>query len=114
MQRAGPGRWAGPGFAAVVALSLYVLFWPSPAGSGVSVPGADKAVHAGLFLLLAGAARLRFGGAAAVLTGVLAYAALSEVVQAVLLSRRSGDLLDVVADVLGALVGWRLARRRRP
>ena len=29
-----------------------MLFWPSPAGSGVTLPGADKLVHAGLFLLL--------------------------------------------------------------
>ena len=56
----------------VVLLSLYVLFWPSPAGSGVQVPGADKAVHAGLFLLLAVTAALRFGTAPGVLVVVLA------------------------------------------
>ena len=100
-------------------LSAYVLFWPSPAGSSVTLPGADKLVHAGLFLLLAASARLRFGAAPRVLAAVLAYAALSEAVQAVLLARRSGDLLDLLADAAGALVGWQVARRwdltaRRP
>ena len=88
-----------------------MLFWPSPAGSAVHLPGADKVVHALLFLLLAGTARLRFGAAATVLVAVLAYAVLSEIVQAELLTRRSGDLLDVVADGAGALLGWRVARR---
>jgi VanZ family protein len=95
---------------AAVLLSLYVLFWPYPSGSGPS--GSDKVVHAGLFLLLAGTAALRFGASWSVLLVVLGYAALSEVVQALLLTRRSGDLLDLLADVVGALAGWLLAARR--
>ena len=113
----GPGRrartWATVAFVATVLLSLWVLFWPSPSGGGLSFPGADKLVHAGLFLLLAVTARRRFGALPAVLLAVLVYAALSEVVQAVLLTRRSGDLLDVVADAAGAAAGWLLAARRR-
>ena len=105
-------RWAGPALAAVVLLSLYVLFWPSPAGGGVTVPGADKAVHAGLFLLLAGAAALRFGAVPVVLAVVLAYAVGSEVVQGLLLAERSGDVWDVLADAVGAVAGWQLVRRR--
>ena len=97
-----------------VLLSLYVLFWPSPAGSDVAVPGADKLVHAGLFLLLALTARLRFGGLPQVLAAVLGYAALSELVQGLLLPSRSGDVLDLVADAAGALAGWLLAARLRP
>jgi hypothetical protein len=98
-------------FAGVLVLSLYVLFWPRPAGADLGPPGADKAVHLVLFLLLAGSARLRFGAVWPVLGAVLAYAALSEVVQAVLLEGRSGDLLDLVADTIGVLAGWVLARR---
>ena len=92
-------------------MSLYALFWPEPGGSGVTVPGADKAVHALVFALLAATARLRFGTAATVLAAVLAYAALSEVVQALLLAGRSGDLLDLVADAAGAGAGWLLVGR---
>lgn len=97
-------------FVAVWAFSLYVLFSPSPAGGGGPY-GADKVVHALLFLLLAGTARLRLGARWPVLAGVLAYAGLSELVQALALAERSGDLLDLVADTAGALAGWSLARR---
>ena len=93
-------------------LSLYVLFWPSPAGAGVTLPGADKLVHAGLFALLAATAALRFGAARRVLLVVLAYAAVSEVVQARLLAERSGDAWDLLADAVGALAGWYAVRRR--
>jgi VanZ family protein len=109
----GDVRWAGPALAAAVLLSLYVLFWPSPAGAAVTLPGADKLVHLGLFLLLAGTAALRFGAVSAVLASVLGYAVASEVVQAVLLAERSGDAWDVLADVVGAVVGWHLVRRQQ-
>ena len=89
-----------------------MLFWPSPAGGGVTLPGADKLVHAGLFLLLAGTAALRFGARPVVLALVLGYAAASEVVQASLLAERSGDGWDVLADAVGAVAGHQLVRRR--
>jgi len=98
----------------VLLASLYVLFWPSPAGGGLGPPGADKVVHGVLFGALAATALARFGPRRQVLVAVLAYAAVSEVVQALLLSRRSGDLWDLVADVVGALAGWALARRWLP
>ena len=91
-------------------VSLYALFWPRPAG-GPLFAGSDKVVHAGLFLLLAATARWRFGAAGRVLGAVLAYAGLSELVQAVGLSERSGDVLDLLADGVGAAVGWLLAGR---
>jgi len=103
--------WAGAAFATTVGVSLYVLFWPDPGGSGVTVPGADKAVHLLLFAALAATGRLRFGPLRSVLAVVLAYAAVSEVVQAIALTRRSGDLPDLLADVVGAGVGWLLAGR---
>ena len=96
----------------MVLLSLPVLFWPSPAGSAVALPGADKAVHTGLFLLLAGTAALRFGAVGRVLALVLVYAVVSELAQAGLLAERSGDAWDVLADGAGALAGWLLVRRR--
>ena len=104
--------WVRAAFSVVAVISVYVLFWPRPAGSGIDLPGADKAVHLLLFLLLAGTARLRFGAVRLVLAGLLAYAAVSELVQALLLSGRSGDLLDLLADALGVVGGWLLAGRR--
>ena len=93
-------------------LSLYVLFWPHPAGAGVRVPGADKVVHAGLFALLTATAALRFGATRRVLALVLCYAAFSEVVQGLWLAERSGDPWDLLADTAGAVLGLLLVRRR--
>ena len=76
------------------------------------VPGADKAVHAGLFLLLTGTAALRFGALVRVLALALLYAVGSELVQAGLLAERSGDAWDVLADAAGAVAGWLVVRRR--
>ncbi len=91
-------------------LSLYVLFTPTTAGPSL-FEGSDKVVHLGLFALLAATTRWRFGPATAALAAVAAYAVVSEVVQGALLSTRSGDLYDVVADLLGVALGWLLAGR---
>ena len=98
--------------AAVVLVSIYVLFWPDPAGGGSGVPGADKVVHLALFAALAASARARFGAVPALLGAVAGYAVASELAQALLLSTRSGDGLDVVADLVGAGLGWWVAGRR--
>ena len=87
-----------------------MLFWPRPAG-GPLFPSSDKVVHLGLFLLLAAAARWRFGALRRVLVAVLVYAAVSELVQAVALDNRSGDVLDLLADAAGAVLGWFVAGR---
>lgn len=68
-------------------------------------------MHALLFGALAATTRWRFGPGLLGLGLVAAYAVVSEVVQGVLLSTRSGDPYDVVADLLGAAAGWLLARR---
>ena len=90
--------------------SAVLLFAPSgPDGPGV--PGLDKVVHALIFLAVAGTARWRLGPGPVLLAAVVGYAVLSEVVQGVLLSGRSGDPYDVVADLVGAAAGWLLAGR---
>ena len=91
-------------FAGAVLVSLVVLFAPSSGEAG-SIPHLDKAVHAAVFGLLAATGVWRFGRAGAVLAACLAYAVGSEVVQHVALAERSGDVLDVAADGLGALAG---------
>ena len=69
-------------------------------------------MHALLFALLSVTARVRFSPSPVVLAAVLGYAAVSEVVQATLLPERSGDLWDLLADAVGALLGWRATSRR--
>ena len=91
-------------------LSAYVLFTPRTGGDGL-FPESDKVVHAVLFGLLAATTRWRFGPAAAGFAAVAMYAVGSEIVQGLLLRSRSGDGYDVVADLLGAAVGWLLAAR---
>ena len=93
-------------------VSLVVLFAPSAGGAGI--PGADKAVHLLLFAALAATARWRFGALLPVLLAVAAYAPFSEFVQALALSGRSGDPLDVAADLTGAALGWVWGRRLHP
>jgi VanZ family protein len=89
-----------------------VLFWPTD-GAEQPFPAADKVVHLVLFLLLAATARWRFGGALPALALVAVYAVVSEVVQGVALDERSGDALDVVADLVGAGLGWAVTGRFR-
>ncbi|NHC12874.1 VanZ family protein [Motilibacter deserti] len=97
-----PLRWAV--FVAAVVLQLAVVYAPS-SGPGGGVPYLDKAVHAAIFGLVAWAG-LRLRLPAGPLLGVLgAHAVLSEVLQGTLLPRRSGDVLDTVADVVGIALG---------
>jgi VanZ family protein len=69
-------------------------------------------VHLLLFAVLAATTRWRFGSSALVLVLVAAYAGVSEVVQGIALEDRSGDVLDVVADLAGAGLGWTVTGRR--
>lgn len=89
-------------------LSLVVLFAPS-GGGAPDVPGLDKVVHAGLFALLGATARWRLGAVKGAAVALVAYAILSELGQGLLLSGRSGDPFDVLADLVGAAAGWLLA-----
>ena len=96
-----------------VVVQLVVLYAPRTPSAG-SVPGLDKLVHAAVFAAVAWAA-LRCGfprlAVAVVLT---AHAVLSEVLQAQLLAARSGDPLDVVADLAGVVLALALGRSAVP
>jgi VanZ family protein len=61
--------------------------------------------------MLAATTWWRFAAHRAGLVAVLAYAVASEVMQSTLLSGRDGDVRDVVADAVGALLGWLLVTR---
>ena len=103
--------------AAVVAVQLIVLYAPDAPGPPSPIPHADKAVHAIVFalpVLVAGLGRLRRWWLVALLCA--AHAPLSETVQHLALGQRSGDLWDVVADLVGvgaASIGVLLTLRRR-
>lgn len=100
------------GYAAVM---LALLLLPVPA-SPVSVPGdVDKLAHVGLFLVFAVLVAWNVTGGrgrrlVAALGWATAVAALVEVLQA-LLPYRSGDPVDLLAGVGGALVGAWLGGR---
>ena len=95
-------------FAGVVLLSLVVLFAPaSQVPSGV--PVNDKVVHASLFAALAVTGGLAGLATRVLAVGLVVYAGLSEVLQAVLPIHRDGDVHDALADTLGVLAGLALA-----
>jgi hypothetical protein len=103
-----PGLWRAA-FALALGVNLVLLFWPRPAGPD-GLPGLDKAVHLATFGALAFTG-LRVGFAAPWWLPLLAvHAVTSEIVQDRLLSRRTGDPLDVLADLAGVLAGTLLAR----
>jgi VanZ family protein len=87
-----------------------VLFAPT-AGGTPPFAQADKLVHLALFALLAATTRWRFGSARWLLALVAAYAVGSEIVQGATLTGRSGDVLDTLADLVGAGSGWWAAGR---
>ena len=101
-------------FGCAVIVQCWALYTPSPPPSGSGLP-LDKLVH---FALFAGVGLLGvLAGLPArwLLLGLALQAVASEVIQAAWLSRRGGDVFDLVADLLGAAAGvWlglRLARR---
>ena len=87
-----------------------MLFAPSDGGVP-PFPGVDKVVHVTLFAALAFTASWRFGPLPVALAAVGAYAGFSELVQGLALPGRSGDPVDVLADLAGVTIGWLLARR---
>lgn len=94
----------------LVAITLGVQFWGlySPRlpdlGAG-AIPFADKAGHL-LMFALATWALLRVVGIRVVLTLMAVQLVTSEVIQAVYLPGRTGDVLDALADAVGIAVGW--------
>lgn len=103
---------------AAVALLVQLVVVYAPSGGGTApFPGFDKVVHVTVFalpVLLGLLARLPL---VPVVVAMALHAPGSEVVQATLLLRRSGDPWDVVADLvgvaLGALVATAVLRRDR-
>jgi VanZ family protein len=101
-------------FALTILLQLIVLYVPSTPG-GPGIPGFDKLVHTGVFLLPAALGILAGLHVAWLTTALALHAIASEAIQHLMLSQRSGDVWDVVADLVGVVVGTAigLAVRRR-
>ena len=102
-------------FWCAVLLSLVLLFSPAS-----RVPGGielnDKVVHAALFFTLAVTGVLAGLPLRALALGLIVYAGVSEVLQAVLPIDRDGNVFDALADLLGAASGLAVAlviRRRK-
>lgn len=99
-------------FLTVAALlaNAYAVFTPS-SGPPLPIPQIDKVVHFAIFAaptllgLLARASRRGF------VAGMLTYAALTEVIQGLFLSTRSGSGFDLLADALGIAVATWIAGR---
>jgi hypothetical protein len=87
-----------------LAVQLYAVYAPSGPG-GPEVDGLDKVIHVLIFAAPAAAA-LMVGIRARWALGLLAlHAPVSELIQHLVLPHRSGDVLDVMADLGGVALG---------
>lgn len=99
--------------ALAIGLQLWGLYAPEAPDSG-DLPGSDKLGHVLMFALVM-ASGVVAGIPAALLAVVLVLqAVVSETVQGMLLSMRSGDVWDAVADLVGIALGWAIAHRWAP
>ncbi|WP_206037643.1 VanZ family protein [Rhodococcus sp. HNM0569] len=84
---------------------LIVLFMPASA-TPQGADGSDKLVHATMFAVLAATSRFAGLSAAATLSWIVVFGALSEVAQgAIAPLGRSGSPWDFAADAVGAVLG---------
>ena len=98
--------------ALAVAVQVVVLY--APEGGGAQLfPNVDKVVHVVVFLVPVALALLAGFRRTVVVLVFAAQAVISELVQALLLPHRSGDVLDVVADLTGVALGVLVAVARR-
>nr|WP_314143428.1 VanZ family protein [uncultured Rhodococcus sp.] len=96
-------------------VSLIVLFTPA-SGVPSGFQHSDKIIHFVLFAALAYTSRLAGIGWTRTALWVPAFAAISEVLQAILPLGRSGSVADALADAAGVAVGliaanWVLPQR---
>ncbi|MHA6795265.1 VanZ family protein [Pseudonocardia bannensis] len=84
--------------------SAVVLFTPA-SGVPSAPPGVDKLIHLLVFAALAGTGRWAGLPLRPLAVALVAYAAGSEMLQAVLPIGRSGDVLDALVDVAGIALG---------
>ena len=99
---------------AAVALQVAVLYVPrAPEAPTVGLP-VDKLVHVLVFALPTYALVRAGMGRGLVVVLMVAQALVSELVQAVALADRSGDVADLLADLVGVGIAVAVLRRRSP
>lgn len=104
-------RLARTVFAIGLGLTLVVMLTPA---DDLADPGVDdKVSHALTFLLLALAGRLALVPLRGLAVALVAYAALTEVLQALLPIGRHGDPWDLLADAVGVGLGLLLSEAVR-
>ncbi|MDN5751082.1 MAG: VanZ family protein [Pseudonocardia sp.] len=104
-----PTAWRALPFVVAAMVSLAVLFTPA-SGVPSGFPGSDTLVHLAVFAALALTGRRAGLPHGALVTGLVAYAIGSEVLQGLLPIGRSADPRDALADAVGIALGWALAR----
>jgi hypothetical protein len=103
-------------FGVALAVQLVVVYAPSGPG-GPEINGLDKVVHVLIFFGPALAALMMGIRARWALGILLLHAPVSELIQAVGLPHRDGDVFDVMADLGGVLLGglaYVVWKRRHP
>ena len=103
-------------FGVALAVQLIVVYAPS-GPSGPEINGVDKVVHALIFFGPAFAALMMGIRARWALGILLLHAPVSELIQAVGLPHRDGDVFDVMADLTGVALGglaYMVWKRRHP
>lgn len=97
----------------VLAVQAWVLFAPATPNPGIPPTWhVDKLVHAGIFAAATWAVSRAGARPWPTALVMIAYAAVSEVIQQTLLASRSGDPTDLAADVVGVALGVWLVRHR--
>ena len=92
-------------FVVLLLVSAAMFLWPTD-DAPHPFSRADLVVHAATFAVLTAAGRWAFGRPTALLAGLVAYACGVELVQGLLLVGRTGDPLDILADLVGAVLAW--------
>ncbi|TDE96201.1 VanZ family protein [Occultella glacieicola] len=97
-------------------IQVVALYWPRIETPDTGVPSADKVAHALIFAAVMATGCLAGIPARWLALGLAAHAVLSELIQHVVLPDRTGDPLDLLADLAGIALGWYVAtyvRRHR-
>jgi VanZ family protein len=90
-------------FAVALAVQLVVLYWPRTVSASSGLP-IDKLAHALVFGAVAWTAIRAGFRPVLVVVALLVHAVVSEAAQQAFLPSRSGDVRDVLADVVGTVL----------